>query len=222
MAKTLLDAINEVFKKANLIAGDAAALTTLVDSSRQHPIDIAIQAINEGIDELFSQSHISMPNEQAEATITLVAGTREYTLATDLVELHFPLIDRTNTQFINKYPGDYNDLLILDPEQDDTGLPWWAIIDPKNSKLYMNVTPTAVEAGAIYYYQYEKDLGMSAATDTVPFNNTVFRAMVPVWTELYKKGMRQDFDADIYKVSLGRASRFLSQIDPRTSYSPRI
>lgn len=221
MAKTLLDGVNEVFKRANLIAGDAAALTTLTDSARQHPIDIAIQVINEGIDELYSSSHLSMPNEQAQSTITLATGTREYSLATDLVELLFPLIDRANTQFIAKFPGTYNDMLELDPEQDDTGLPWWAIINPVDGKLYMNVIPTAAENGKVYYYQYERDLSLALATDAMPFNNAVFRAMVPAWTELYKKGMRQDFDGDIFKLSIGRASRFLSEVESRQSYSPR-
>ncbi len=221
MSKTLLDAVNEVFKRANLIQGDAAALTTLTDSSRQHPIDVAIQVINEGIDELYSASHVELPSEQAEATITLVNGTRSYPLNSNLTKMIFPLIDKTNTEFIAKFPGTYDDMLILDPEQDDTGLPWWAIISPVNGQLFMNVTPTTVEAGRVYTYQYEKDLALSATTDTVPFTNKVFRAMVPVWHQLYKREMKNEFDADLYKMNIGRASRTMTEIDPRISYSPR-
>jgi hypothetical protein len=222
LSKTLLDCVNEVFKRASVIQGDAAALTTLVDSARQHPIDVAVQVINEGIDELYSASHVELPNEQAEATITLVNGTRSYALNSSLTKLIFPLIDKTNTAFIAKFPGTYEDMLILDPEQDDTGLPWWGIISPVNGQLFMNVTPTATEAGRIYTYQYEKDLGMSAATDTVPFNNKVFRAMVPAWHQLYKREMKNEFDADLYQMNIGRASRSMTEIDPRTSYSPRM
>lgn len=221
MAKQLLDCVNEIFKRVNNIAGDANALTTLTDSARQHPIDVTIQVVNEGIDELYSHSHISLPNEQAQATITLVAGTQSYSLASNLVRMHFPLIDKTNTEFIWKYPGDYNDLLILDPEGDDTGLPWWGIISPVNSQLYLNVIPTATEAGRVYTYQYEKDLAMSLATDTVPFNNEVFRAMVPAWAQLYKREMKNEFDTDLYQQAIGRAAYMLSQTEPRTTYSPR-
>lgn len=221
MAKSLLDCINETFKRASVISGDAGLLTSLTDSARQHPVDVAIQVINEGIDELYSASKVDLPLHQAESTITLVNGQRSYALTTNLTELRFPLIDKTNTEFISKFPGTYEMMLILDPEQNDTGLPWWGIISPVNGQLFLNVTPTATEAGRVYTYQYEKDLGMTLATDTVPFNNTVFRAMVPAWAELYKKGMRQDFDAEMFMLSIGRAARYLSEIEPRDSYSPR-
>lgn len=51
MAKTLLNGVNEVFKRIKLIQGDAAALTSLTDSARQHSIDLAIQIWNEVVDE---------------------------------------------------------------------------------------------------------------------------------------------------------------------------
>lgn len=218
---TLLDCINEVFKRVNNIQGDAAALTTLTDSARQHPIDVTIQVVNEGIDELYSHSHLSLPMQQEEATITLVNGQRNYPLATDLIEMHFPLIDKTNTQFIWKYPGDYNDLLLLDPEQDDTGLPWWGVISPVNSELFVNVTPTASEAGLIYTYQYQRDLQLILATDTVPFNNEVFRAMVPAWVQMYKRELKNEFDGTLYYQAMGRAARAMTEIEPRQTYSPR-
>lgn len=218
---TLLDAINEIFKRVNNIQGDAAALTSLTDSARQHEIDVSIQVINEGIDELYSSSPVSLPSQQEQGTITLASGMRNYTLATDLIELHFPLIDKTNNNYIWKYPGDYNDLLLLDPEQDDTGLPWWGVISPIDGTLFVNVAPTSAEAGLIYTYQYQKDLGMSALTDTVPFNNEVFRAMVPAWVQLYKRELRNEFDQSLYGMSIGRAARALSEVEPNSSYSPR-
>lgn len=221
MAKALLDAVNEVFKRVNNIQGDAEALTTLTDSARQHPIDIAIQVINEGIDELYTSSHIDLPNSWAEDTITLVTGSRSYALNTNLTELLFPLIDKTNTNYIWKFPGTYDDMLQLDPEQDDTGLPWWGLISPVNGQLFLNMAPQAQDNGRVYTYQYQKDLAMSAATDTVPFNNQVFRAMVPAWVQLYKREMRNEFDQALYQMALGRASRSLTEIESRQSYSPR-
>lgn len=219
--KTLLDAVNEVLIRANVIQGDATRLTTLTDSARQHTIDVSVQVINEGIDELYSASHVELPSEQAEATITLANGSRSYALNANLTKLIFPLIDKTNTEFIAKFPGTYEDMLLLDPEQNDTGLPWWGIISPVNGQLFMNVTPTAIEAGRVYTYQYEKDLAMSLLTDTVPFNNKVFRAMVPAWHQLYKREMKNEFDGDLYQMSMGRAARVMTEIDPRESYSPR-
>ncbi len=54
VAKTLLNSVNEVGKRAGWIAGDAGLLTSLTDSGRQSFIDQAIQVINEGIAELYT------------------------------------------------------------------------------------------------------------------------------------------------------------------------
>lgn len=221
MAKTLLQAINEIFKRTSLIAGDAGALTSLTDSARQVSIDQAVQVINEGIDELYSTSSVPQPNEQAESTITLVAGTRAYTLASDLIQLRWPIIDKTNAQFLFPYPGGYNAILLGDPEQDDTGLPHYAAIRPTDGKLYLDRAPTSVEAGKVYTYQYDKTLELDAAADTVPFNDAVFRAMVPAWVQLLKRERRNEFDEPLYQQSIGRASRLLTQKQMRTSYNPR-
>jgi hypothetical protein len=221
VAKTLLNAVNELLKRVNVIAGDAAALTTLTDSARQHPIDIAVQVINEGVDEIYSISRLPKPNSQAESTITLATGTRAYALAADLVTPLFPLRDKTNTQFIWEFPGGYNGLLDLDPEQDDTGLPIWGAISPVNGYLHLNCAPTSADNGKVYTYQYQKDLVMSATADTVPFSNACFRAMVPVWAQLYKREMKNEFDQPLYQMAIGRAARFLADAEPRSSYSPR-
>lgn len=218
---TLLNCVNEVLKRVNVIAGDSELLTSLTDSARQHTIDIAVQVINEGIDELYSVTNKPIPNEQGESAITLVAGSRGYILASDLVQMRFPLIDKTNTQYIFQYPGDYNDMLRLDPEQDDTGLPRWGCISPVNGRLFLDRTPTSAESGKVYTYQYDRDLSMSVATNTVPFSAATFRAMVPAWVQLYKREMKNEFDGDLYKASLGRAARFSVDIQPRSHYSPR-
>jgi hypothetical protein len=221
VAKTLLDGVNECLKRVNIIAGDAAALTSLTDASRQHPIDLTVQVINEGIDELYSSSHITIPGEQKESTMILIDGQREYDLATDLVELKWPMIDKINTTFLFKYPGGYDGLLLLDPEQNDTGLPYWGIISPVNNKLHLDRTPTSQENGRTYTYQYEKDLELTSASSPMPFSNAVFRAMVPAWVQLWKREMRNEFDVTLYKMSLGRASRFVTESKQRTTYSPR-
>lgn len=221
MAKTLLNATNEILKRVGIISGDSGELTSLTDSARQRAIDVAIQVVNEGIDDLYSASTVPHPNEQAEDTITLATSTRAYTLATDLVQLRFPLIDKTNNQFIDEYPGGYNKMLMDDPEQDDTGLPHFAAIRPTDGKLYTDVAPTSDDNGNIYTYQYDKDVSLSASTDTVPFTDATFRAMVPAWVQLWKREMRNEFDGDLFEKSIGRAGIFLSQKQVTTSWNPR-
>jgi hypothetical protein len=221
MAKTLLNATNEVLKRVNEIAGDAGLLTTLTDSARQHVIDIAIQVVNEGIVALYATTDIAQPQEQKEGTLTLATGTREYTLATDLVQLRFPFIDRTNGQYITEYPGSYDDMLILDLHQDFTGLPRWGKISPVNSKLHLDRAPTSVENGRAYIYQYDKSLLMTSASDTVPFSDSVFAMMVGPWAQLWKREMRNEFDVSLYRDNIGVAGRLMTQVQPRESYSPR-
>lgn len=221
MAKTLLDGCNGILKRVGLIAGDAGVLTSLQDSARQRAIDVAIQVVNEGIDELYSASNKPVPRGQGESTITLVEGTRAYSLASNVVQMRWPFIDKSNNQYLFDYPGGYNQLLIDDPEQDDTGLPHYATIRPTDNMIYMDRAPTAEDAGRVYTYQYDKELELIAATDTVPFTDAAFRAMVPAWVQLWKREMRNEFDDGLFKASIGRAARFMIMKQSRTHYCPR-
>lgn len=219
--KTLLEATNAILKRVKLIAGDSGELATLTDSARQTAIDAAVQAVNEGIDELYTSTGIALPDQQAEATITLATGTRTATLATGLVRIRWPFIDKTNTQRLFEYPGGYNAMLQGDPEQNDTGLPMYAAIRPTDGLLYLDRSPTSVENGRVYTYQYDKDTELDEAADQVPFNDIVFRAMVPVWAELWKREARGEFDEGSYRLSVGRAARLLTKTPARTHYNPR-
>lgn len=219
--KTLLNGINEVLKRVSVIGGDANALTSLTDPARQPSIDIAVQVINEGIDSLYAASPVPHPNEQKEGTITLVAGTRFYALASDLVQLRWPFIDKTNTQWLYEYPGGYNAMLQGDPEQDDTGLPVYGAIRATDGKLHLDRTPTSVEAGRVYTYQYDRDTVLTAAGDAMPFSDAVFRSMVPIWVQLWKRERQNQFDGELFRISIGQAVGFLTQRQPRTHYSPR-
>lgn len=221
MAKTLLQAVNEILTRTGIIAGDSGELSSLTDSARQVYIDAAVQVVNEGIDELYTTSEISKPLANAEDAITLSTGVRSYSLAADLVRLHFPLVDKSNTQFIWKFPGGYNTLLLHDPEQDDTGLPHYGVINPGDGKIYLDTSPGASENGNVYTYQYLKDTELSADADTVPFDDMVFRAMVPAWVQLWKREQRNQFDGDLFIASIGRASRILSRVEPRSQWFPR-
>jgi hypothetical protein len=94
-------------------------------------------------------------------------------------------------------------------------------IRPTDGYLHLDRAPTSVQNGYIYTYQYDKDIGLTSATDQVPFNNTVFRAMVPAWVQIWKRDRRNEFDPELFKGSFGRAARLLGEQGPRTSWSPR-
>lgn len=224
--KTLLNAVNEIMKAVNVIAGDAAAFTTLTDAAQQHNIDIAIQIINEEIEELYTSSDIELPGEGKEGTITLATGTREYSLPSDFIEFVVAnndalAIDKTNTQYMWLWRGSYEDFLFVDPQQVYTGLPLWGMISPITGSLRVDRAPTSAENSKVYTYQYLKNLALSAASDTVPFNDEVFRAMVPAWAEKWKSRARNEFSVDLYRQGMGRAGRAVAQLPARRSYSPR-
>jgi hypothetical protein len=219
--KTLLNSVNDILKRVGIIAGDAGVLTSLTDSARQVHIDQAIQVINEGIDELLSTTSKPVATEQKEATVTILTGVRAYSLATDLSQLRWPLIDKTNGQLITEYPGGYNAMLLADMEQDDTGLPRFAAIRATDGKLHVDRAPTSAENGRVYTYQYDKDTVLSAAADEVPFLNPVYRAMVPAWVELWNRSARNTFDKDLFRIHIGRAARLATQGQASNTWSPR-
>ncbi len=159
--------------------------------------------------------HPYIANQAEEDTITLVADKREYDLPDDMVQLRWPLHDETNGRYINKYPGGYEELRnILVQPGNYTGQPTSGAISPIDGILYIDNLPTASEAGDIYRFTYWKDLTLSRATDQFPFTDTVFRALIPVVTEIWKYYQHNKFSDEIAKVNYGRAVRALKQ-EPR-------
>jgi hypothetical protein len=223
MTVTLLDSVNLLLKRVGLIAGDAMPLTTLTDSARQRAIDLAIQVIGEGVDELFTAQDLPMPLGVGEGTISLDTGVKAYQLAANMMRLRFPIIDRVNRQFWTEFPGGYEALLASDPSQSATGLPNYACIRPTDGWLFLDRTPQATEDGKVYTYEYDKALTFALATDVMPFSEPVARGMVPAWAQLWKREMRgaSEFDTALFTSSLGRAARLLTRKQSRTHYSPR-
>ncbi len=224
MAKTLLNGVNELLKNVDIIDEDAGLFTTLSDSARQTFIDLAVQVINETLDELYSIAKISKPNQLAESTITLVTDDQDYVLQTDLIKLRreYGLIDETNNHFITILgEGGYHDIIVGDLEQDDTGLPHWAAIRPTDSQLFLDRKPTANENGRVYKYRYDKELVLTVAADTFPFTDAAFRGLIPAAAELWRLRRHQEFDSGVYNSSLARAGRALSLVNAKSSWQPK-
>ena len=221
MAKSLLDCVNEVLTRLKYINGTQSALTTLTDSARQNWIDITIQVVNEGIDTLYDSSGIPKPQELAEADITLTLNEREYTLPTDLVQLRWPLLNEDDGEFIHEYPGGYEQMRKDQPRPNSgyEGTPVYGVINPINGKLRFDHRPTADDVGTVFKAQYDKDLVLESATDTVPFTDAAFRAMVPAWAQLVQRDLKRDFDGDIFNRQIGQAARFINQQQRRAKWS---
>lgn len=224
---TLLDGVNEVLKRTNFITS-GAEFTSLTDPSRQVYIDVAVQVWREAVEELYSLQERAVPTELREDTITLVAGVRNYALATDLIQMRFPLLDETNHHFIFKWGGDYHSLVNAQPDPTAfRGLPNFATIDPRGganaNTLFLDREPTTDGGGAgrVYKYRYDGALSLSAAADTFPFKDIVFRALVPAVAQFWNREQRRDFDAGLAQLHLGRAARLVTLEQPTEDWMNR-
>jgi hypothetical protein len=223
---TLLDGVNDVLKKVGIIQGDSGVLTSFTDSARQAWIDSAIMAWRETVDELYDLSDIPTPLQLAEDSITLATADRSYVLAADLVQLRWPLIDKTNTEYIYEMHAmgnrsGYEMLLLRDPEQDDTGLPRFGAINPANGELHLDQDPTAAENGRVYTYQYDAELALDAAADVLPFSDTVRNFLVPAVAEIWKREEHRAFDAELWSKRVAQAAGKLPQTPRSHSWNPR-
>lgn len=227
MTKTLLDGVNDVLRRRGEIKSNSGELASLTDSQRQTSIDLAIQAWNESVIDLYDISEMQMPNEMATSNIMLITSTRAYTLPTDLVMIRYPLIQETNGYTIYEYGGGW-DQMRRDQLQPSnyTGRPSLGCIRPSDGKLYLDRTPTSVDNGLQYTLTYDKSLIMSLAADTFPFNDEVYYMMVATVAEKLKMETANQNDTKYlvsekkYQQALGKAAGLLSKKPQRSSWLP--
>jgi len=155
-----------------------------------------------------------------EDSVTLVTSTRAYSLASDLVQMLWPLLDETNGRFIYEYEDGYHALITQQIFPDNyTGIPYRGVIRPTDGLLYLDYIPTSDENGLIYKYRYLKDTILSVAADTFPCTDACFRALVPAGAEFVNRVHKNKFDEAMFKTSVGRAARLLGKPPQRNSYA---
>lgn len=217
MPLTFLQGVNEALKRVGLIQGDAGALTSFTDSARQIDIDVMIQTWNETIQLLYEFG--VKPQEVAESTFTLVASTREYTLATDFEGFVTDPLDETNGNKLLAYPGGYvqmtEDQLI---PANYTGRPIYYAVNPQNGKIRLDTAPTAAEASEIYTYRYTKDLEMSLIADTYPFSDQVARNLYSAVAQLWSFNRKESWNPAIFNKSMTLALKTLNVHESRDTY----
>lgn len=212
MAKTLLEMTNEVLRKVGFITGESGALTTLTDSARQVEIDIVKRNLNTAISEMYLLAKKPLPQEMASSTITLVTGTREYALPSDLEQIRYPLVNETTGDEIFEYAGGF-DQMRQDQRipGDYTGQPSCAAISPINGTLRFDYIPTADENGDQFTLYYDKALALDVAADTVPFTDTVANHLVNVIAEDWKRDRRQKYDVKFRNKQMSLAATYLAR-----------
>lgn len=218
---TLLDGVNRVLTRTGILK-KTSQLTSLTDSSIQNYIDTAIDNWNEVIDRLYEINNRPHPKEIRSATITLKTGVREYSLHSKLTafRIEYHLIDETNNHVITFKPDAHRALVFADIEQDDTGLPHLATINPENGRLLFDRAPTSDDNGNIYKYRYERDLEMDEAGDEFPFKDKVFRALVPAVAEKWKFEHQGGGSDAIFRSAMSEAAGYLRRVQKRHSWTP--
>lgn len=200
MAKTLLNGVNDVLKRLGDIKGNSGNLASLDNTEIQVKIDLAVQAWNEVVLELFSLSDEPVPNELGEQTITFATGVREYALNSDVVSLRFPFINSTTGHRVYEYDGGF--LEMLDEQYisaNYTGLPSQVAVKP-NGNLYFDRVPTSTENGKTVVVYYDKSNIVTSADDVFPFIDAIYHHLIPCVAELVKQG-RDSQSLASYEVS---------------------
>ena len=221
MAVTLLQGVNAVLKQLGYIKGNTGELLTLTDAQRQTTIDQTVQAWNRLLIEIYQASNKPLTSELVEDTITLVDGTRAYSLPADLLQLRYPLVDQTSGVQIYEYNGGYDQLFKDQPQPANfTGQSSFATIRQTDGLLYLNAVPTSQEDGDVYTFQYDKDITMSLAADTFPFADAVFEVLISACAELVARYKKRSFDSGEYNKAMGLGVALMTQVQQRSSWTP--
>lgn len=246
MAIKFIQAVNASLKRVRVIQGDAGELVTSTstvtstatggqirkepfeDSGRQTQIDLMLQMWQEGIDEVYSLGLFA--SGVASATIALSDGVREYDMPEDFVamagEEHATRVFRgaTTGLLITEYPGGYDRMLRDQPVASDyTGEPNHWAISPVSGRIRFDREPTSDEDGNTYNALYDKRIiyDDTSATEEMPFSDTVANSLVPVVAEGWNRVMKKEFDSGLFRVSIARALRRVTQNQPRGRWGRR-
>lgn len=219
MAKTLLDAVNDLLSNTRHISGTDGKLTSLTDSARQVWVDGAITSIRDTVQELYSHSREPLPKVMRTQSIVLEEDKRSYALDAEVIELHWPLRDEDNGEVIQEHPKGYFGILNeqLQPSL-YTGLPYFAALEPYRREVYMDRVPTAAYAGRTYMARYRARLTFGAAGDVFPFNDDAVDAVIQAATEAFRRRYQNTFDDGSYVAGMSRACANITGKFARAKY----
>jgi len=248
MSIVFLDAMNEVLKRVGVIQGDIDELATSTVTSTatgltatdaftrsgiQQHVDLVAQLWQEVTDEAYGSGMLY--SEVATATLTLVstaetATTREYSLPSDFERMAGNTAeDRvlrgvTNGLLLYEYPGGFGRMLVDQTIATDwIGDPTAYALSPVNDTIRLDrCLPTSLN-GEVYNFLYEKRITLSAtpATSTMPYTDTVTKALVPVVAEDFQRWRKNLVDPLARRRSIARALAFMTRTQTRARYGVR-
>ncbi len=166
-----LAAVNRVLRINTIIKGDDDDITTFSDVQHNATLNLAQIAIQSEISDLIADRFI--PYEKDTGSLITANGTRTYALETDFIRFFGdpPLLyNATDNRQMYEYPGGENRLrLNVFDYKTATGTPnWWYIEGTTTKRIALYPVPTEVKT---WSYDYEKDVSVSASSDSLPFHN---------------------------------------------------
>lgn len=172
MATTFLQAVNRILRLNAVIRGDTDTVSSFSDTQHNASLNLAIVATQNELIRLVSDRLI--PAERVTSgTITTVANTRTYTLASDFTRFygnpHF--YDSSANRQIYEWPGGLEKLQIeIYTYATDTGSPDWWYWEPGDTKQ-VGFFQIPSDSGTVLSYEYEGSVLISLVTDNLPFHN---------------------------------------------------
>ena len=175
MSQTFLNAVNRVLRIGGVIRGDTDPITSFSDVQHGATMNLAIIAIQSTLTDL--TAFYDFPQERGSSSITLVAGTRLYSLATDFIEFWQDnqfLYDAAQNNKLYEYDGGERQLSQDVPDYQSvatqSGYPtWWYNSEGMTQQIGLFSIPNASYAGRVLTYDYEKDVIPVNASDNMPF-----------------------------------------------------
>jgi len=170
---TLIQAIARIMRIEGIIRGDTDAPTSLSDLQHGATINIGAIAVQDELVEI--SSDVMIPYEKdATGSIATVASTRSYALASNFVRfVGRPMLYCAADNFqMFEYPGGENKLKLDVPNYKTNPSTPSAFYFENGTTKQISFYPVPQDAKT-YAYDYEKDISVTAAVDTLPFHNEI-------------------------------------------------
>ncbi len=166
-----LGAVNRVLVNNIIIKGDDDLITSFTDQQHEATIRFARNAITSELNNL--ASFFTFPKEKATGNITSEAGTRVYAMPVDFVQFYgsrpYLYLSTDASQRCYEWNGGIEALrqqqMLYLTDQGYENWWYWEDADSKSIALFQVPDTT----GRIWNFEYEKEVGVTNSTDTIPF-----------------------------------------------------
>lgn len=174
---TFIQCVTRIMQSVGIIRGDTDAPTSFSNTQHNASMQVAQVAIQNELVSLISNKLI--PKERSTSgSITLVAGTRVYSLATDFIRFYGSahLYSSSRNLEIFEYPGGLpklqTDVWNYSAYPGQKGDPSTWYLEPGNTTYKQVGLFQIPQAADTLTYDYEASVLVSSASDSLPFHNS--------------------------------------------------